>query len=67
MRSLVLVAALTAALAAPTLGLAREWALEARHAAGLWADCFPAAPLGAAVQELRSLIADLERAEPLKI
>ena len=59
--------ALAAALMAPTLGLAREWALEARHAAGRWADCFPAVPLGAAVQELRSLITDLERAEPVRI
>ena len=57
----VLPGALIAALTAPTLGLAREWALEARHAAGLWSDCFPAVALSAAVQELRSLIADLER------
>ncbi len=59
--------ALDAALAAPTLGLAREWALVARHAAGLWSDFFPAVPLSAAVQELRSLIADLERIGLIKV
>ena len=58
--------ALTAALMAPTLGLAREWALEARHAAGLWSEHYPAVPLGAAVRDLRSLIVDLECAEPVK-
>ena len=58
---------LATALAAPTLGLAREWALEARHATGHWAERFPAVPLTGAVQGLRSLIADLERAGPARL
>jgi len=48
---------LNAALSAPTLGQARELALNARRGAGQWAAAYPPVPLVTALHDLRELLA----------
>ena len=47
---------LQAAIHAPTYGLAREQAFEARHRAGQWHQAFPPVPVGEALQGLRAML-----------
>ena len=55
---------IAAALAAPTLGLAREWALEARHERGQWFRTYPAVPLKRALPDLRVMVRALSTFKP---